>query len=293
MTTLAQITADLISLKHAANWTSDPERPLPASLLRNAKKLTPESMQDEVNLNVRLAAEELALAALIHSELMSIRLPSVSYARLKAKTIPCNAIGGDFFDAVALDNSLCAVVADVSGKGVPAAIVAAMLQGIIHAQMLANQPLIAIAHTVNEFLCSRATGKFATMILLKLSANGLFEYLNCGHIPPVVVDKTGARQLESSNVVVGLLPAAQYESGACELMAEDRIMIFTDGITEAENSQGEQFAESALACCAHSNSVDSLLENVSQFQGSLERHDDWTLFELLYRGGETRTVNLS
>jgi phosphoserine phosphatase RsbU/P len=288
MTTLAQITANLKTLKRAANWNSELDRPLPASFLRNVKKVAPKLMRGVTNLNGQLATEELALAALIHSELMSIRLPSVSYARLKAKTIPCNAIGGDFFDAIALDDSLCAVVADVSGKGVPAAIVAAMLQGIIHAQMLANQPLIAIARTVNEFLCSRATGKFATMILLKLTANGLVEYLNCGHVPPVLVDKTGPRQLERNNVVVGLLDAAQYESGACELMPEDRIVIFTDGITEAENSQGEQFGESALACCAHSNTVDSLFENVSQFQGSLERHDDWTLFELLYRGSETR-----
>src|SRR5579862_2683348 len=172
MTTLAQITANLKTLKRSANWNSELDRQLPASILRNVKKLTPKPVRDETNLNARLETEELALAALIHSELMSIRLPSVSYARLKAKTIPCNAIGGDFFDAIGLDNSLCAVVADVSGKGVPAAIVAAMLQGIIHAQMLANQPLIAIVRTVNEFLCSRATGKFATMILLKLTANG-------------------------------------------------------------------------------------------------------------------------
>jgi phosphoserine phosphatase RsbU/P len=288
MTTLAQITANLKTLKRAANRNSEFERQLPANFLGGVKKLAPTPGRDETNLNVRLAAEELALAALIHSELMSIKLPSNSYARLKAKTIPCNAVGGDFFDAVALDNSLCAVVADVSGKGVPAAIVAAMLQGIIHAQMLVNQPLIAIARTVNEFLCSRATGKFATMILLKLTANGLVEYLNCGHVPPVLVDKTGARQLERSNVVVGLFAAAQYESGTCELVPEDRIVIFTDGITEAENSQGEQFGEWAIACCAHSNTADSILENVSQFQGSLERHDDWTLFELLYRGGETR-----
>src|ERR1019366_8070280 len=175
----------------------------------------------KTNLETQIATEDLAVAALIHSELMSIRLPSVSYACLKGKTMPCRGIGGDFFDAIALTDSLCAVVADVSGKGAPAAIVAAMLQGIIHAQMLADQPLTAIAGMVNEFLCSRATGKFATMVLLKVRANGEAEYVNCGHVPPVLVNCASVRRLEGSNVVVGLIAAAQYKSEVCELMQFD------------------------------------------------------------------------
>jgi serine phosphatase RsbU (regulator of sigma subunit) len=207
--------------------------------------------------------------------------------------MPCRGIGGDFFDAIALTDALCAVVADVSGKGAPAAIVAAMLQGIIHAQMLADQPLTAIADMVNEFLCSRATGKFATMVLLKVRANGNAEYVNCGHVPPVLVNSASVRRLEGSNVVVGLVATAQYKSEVCELMHGDRILIFTDGITEAENSQGEQFGDSALECQTHLCSVESVFEHVSKFQGSLERSDDWTLFELLYRGAEPSVVGPS
>jgi sigma-B regulation protein RsbU (phosphoserine phosphatase) len=237
---------------------------------------------DEASLAVRLAAEELALAAQIHSELMSIRLPSVSYARLTGKMIPCRAIGGDFFDAVALSDATCAVVADVSGKGIPAAIVAAMLQGIIHAEILSYQPLTTIATTVNEFLCSRTTGKFATMVLLKIWENGKLEYLNCGHIPPLVVNDAKLGQLAGSNTVVGLIPAAQYTSETCSLVRGDRIMIFTDGITEAENSHGEQFGDSAIE--RGLSSVDSVFEQLSKFQGGVERSDDCTLFELQYQG---------
>ncbi|MGA9583995.1 MAG: PP2C family protein-serine/threonine phosphatase, partial [Terracidiphilus sp.] len=240
----------------------------------------------ESNLDIRIAAEELAVAGLIHSELMSIRLPDVAYARLKGKTVPCRTIGGDFFDAIALTDTLCAVVADVSGKGVPAAIVAAMLQGIIHAQMLADQPLTAIAGMVNDFLCSRATGKFATMVLLKIHTNGTAEYVNCGHVPPVLVKSASVRRLEESNLVVGLVRSAQYRSETCELGAGDRILIFTDGITEAENLQGEQFGDSGLVSRTHLSSVESIFEQASKFQGNVERNDDWTLFELLYRGGE-------
>ena len=290
MTSHAHIPATLQSPKREQSWTSSSE-----GLLSNGDRgsyanthrfhgrrsfqnLAPE----EASLDVRLAAEELTLAAHIQSELMSIRLPSVLYARLTGKTIPCRAIGGDFFDAVALIDATCAVVADVSGKGIPAAIVAAMLQGIIHAEMLAYQPLATIAGTVNEYLCSRTIGKFATMVLLKLWESGRLEYLNCGHIPPLLVNDATVRHLEGGNVVVGLIPGAEYTSAACNLMPGERVMIFTDGITEAENSHGEQFGDSALE---HGlSSVDSVLEQLSTFQGSIELCDDCTLFELRYQG---------
>ena len=294
MTTLAHISANLGRIKRFPGWISRLERPTltgdrrghaNASLV-HARKLPQNATPSKTNLDTQIAAEELALATLIHSDLMSIRLPNDSYACLKGKTMPCRAIGGDFFDAIALTGALGAVVADVSGKGVPAAIVAAMLQGIIHAQMLADQPLTAIAGMVNEFLCSRATGKFATMVLLKVRANGTTEYVNCGHVPPVLVNSAGVRRLEESNLVVGLVAAAQYRSGTCELIPGDRILIFTDGITEAENSQGEQFGDLALESQSHLHSLESVFEHVSKFHGNQERSDDWTLFELLYRGGE-------
>jgi phosphoserine phosphatase RsbU/P len=293
MTTLAQITANLKALKRAPGWTSILDRRMAATAAVQVRRVPASRAPDKTNLDVRLEREELALAALIHAELMSIKLPSVSYAQLKAKTIPCNAVGGDFFDVIALEDSLCAVVADVSGKGVPAAIVAAMLQGIIHAQMLAQQSLTAIAGMVNEFLCSRATGKFATMVLLKVNSSGTVEYVNCGHVPPVLINKTTVCRLDESNVVVGLLAAAEYKSGAHELLPGDRIVIFTDGIIEAENSDGEQFGDAAIACCSNLSNVEYLFEQVARFQGSMQRSDDWTLFELLYRGRGQVTLNPS
>ena len=245
-------------------------------------------MPGGTNLDSQLADDELALAAHIQSELMSIRLPNVSYARLTGKTIPCRAIGGDFFDAIALTDAICAVVADVSGKGIPAAIVAAMLQGIIHAGIRAYQPLSTIATTVNDYLCSRTTGKFATMVLLKIWENGRLEYLNCGHVPPLLVTDLSVHQLEGANTVVGLIPSAQYTSETCRMMPGNRIMIFTDGITEAENSQGEQFGDTALKGVL--TDVDSVLDQLTTFQGSLEQSDDCTLFEILYEGFESLTA---
>jgi serine phosphatase RsbU (regulator of sigma subunit) len=290
MTTSSQIPATLRTLKNVLGWNSLHKKPVPpetgAISLPTGREHFQSAPRGKPSLDARIAAEELLLAAHIHSELMSIRLPHVSYASIHGKTMPCRAIGGDFFDAIELNDALCAVVADVSGKGTPAAIVAAMLQGIIHAQMLADRPLAEIAAAVNEFLCSRTTGKFATMVLLKVYANGTAEYVNCGHIPPVLVSAANARRLEGNNLVVGVVPAARYASESCSFSPGDRVLIFTDGITEAENQQGEQFGDLSLESWTRMNGVDSIFDGVAKFQGSLERSDDWTLFELRYQGGQ-------
>jgi sigma-B regulation protein RsbU (phosphoserine phosphatase) len=248
-----------------------------ATLLENA-------LLAQAELKSRLAAEELGVAARIHASLMSIQLPTVSFASLEARTIPCRAIGGDFFDAVTVDNCICAVVADVSGKGVAASIVAATLQGIIHAQLLARQELAELAAVVNQFLCDRGVGKYATMILLKIWPKGRVEYLNCGHIPPVVVTQSGTHRLEETNLVVGLIPNAKYKPGFCTLKPGDRILLFTDGVTEAENQRGDQFGDVELENILHRAGLDQILQRLAKFQGQLESQDDCTLCELVYRG---------
>lgn len=290
MTTSAQTPADLRVYKRVPDWSSPPERPVSAGPYERSQGIRNNPPRAGRRRQARAVDEDLALAAHIHSQLMSIELPSVPYASMDARTIPCRAMGGDFFDAIALPDSLFAVVADVSGKGTPAAIVAAMLQGIIHAQMLADQAPPAIAATVNEFLCSRATGKFATMVLLKVYAGGGMEYVNCGHIPPVLVSGDNVRLLEGGSVVVGLLPEARYRLEHHHLLPDERILIFTDGITEAENSLGDQFGDSAFNDCDRLASVDTVLKHAASFQGKLDREDDWTLLELLYRGEKQKTV---
>src|SRR5208282_3629680 len=136
-----------------------------AGLLQNA-------LLAEAEQKARQAREELAVAARIHSGLMSMVLPVLSYATLDAKSVPCLAIGGDFYDAVVLEDCICVSLVDVSGKGVAAAIVAATLQGIIHSQLAARQGLPEIAATVNQFLCERNVGKYATMVIVKLFPDG-------------------------------------------------------------------------------------------------------------------------
>jgi len=254
------------------------------TLATEASTLLHNALLADTELKARHAAEELAIAASIHSNLMSITLPKLSYAVLRAKSVPCLAIGGDFYDAVALEDCVCVAIADVSGKGVPASIVAATLQGIIHALLLTGQSLPEIAAIVNRFLCTRRVGKYATMILLKLYPDGQIEYINCGHIPPLVITETETRQLEDNNLIVGLIAEATYVSSQFLLRPGERIMLTTDGITEAEDKAGQQFGEAGLNAVVHLPTLEGILEHLAKFQASSEAQDDWTLLDIRYQG---------
>ena len=248
-----------------------------AGLLQNA-------LLAEAEQKARQAREELAVAARIHSGLMSMVLPVLSYATLDAKSVPCLAIGGDFYDAVVLEDCICVSLVDVSGKGVAAAIVAATLQGIIHSQLAARQGLPEIAATVNQFLCERNVGKYATMVIVKLFPDGRLEYINCGHVFPLVIWGKQVRHLEENNLVVGLFAGASYLSAKDSLRPGERLLLATDVVTEAENNEGRQFEESWLGAVTHCQNITQILDHVGEFIAPNPAQDDCTLVEVRYEG---------
>ena len=254
------------------------------TLAGEASTLLHNALLVDTELKARHDAEELAIAASIHSNLMALTMPQLSYAEVRARSVPCRAIGGDFYDAVELDDCVCVAIADVSGKGVSASIVAATLQGIIHALLLTSKSLPEIAALVNRFLCTRAVGKYATMILLKLYPGGRVDYLNCGHVPPLIVTEKETCELLASNLIVGLIADATYSASHCQLSPGERILLTTDGITEAEDKIGRQLGESGLDELAHLPTLDAMIEHVARFQASPVALDDWTLLDIRYTG---------
>ena len=254
------------------------------TIATEAAALVQNALLAEAEQRARQAREELAVAARIHNGLMSTALPELPYAEIRAKTVPCLAIGGDFYDAIALEDCVCVVIVDVSGKGVSAAIVAATLQGIIHAQLLARQELGEIAAVLNRFLCARNVGKYATLVILKLYPDGRVGYINCGHLVPLVILGKGIRRLEASNLMVGLLAEATYTSAEDKLQPGERLLLATDGVTEAENSEGRQFEESWLSVVTHCRNIGEILDRVANFQAPNPAQDDCTLVEVRYQG---------
>ncbi len=132
--------------------------------------------------------QELAIAAEIQQRLMTVTVPEVPFAKVNAVSYACKDIGGDFFDLVYTDKGLSLIVADVSGKGVSAAVVASILQGMLYSQLARDSSLPEMIAAVNRFLCEKVGGqKYATLVVARLLGNGELELINCGHVPPLLV----------------------------------------------------------------------------------------------------------
>lgn len=260
------------------------DRQLLDTIAAEATALLHNAVLAEAEHKARQEREELVVAATIHSNLMSVTMPTLRNWEIQAKSVPCLAIGGDFYDVVALEDSVFVTIADVSGKGVSAAIVAATLQGIIHSQCLAGQSLPEIGAIVNRFLCTRNVGKYATMILVKLFNDGCVEYLNCGHVPALAIQGTQIRHIEEGNTVVGLIADAAFASARVKLHAGEQIILLTDGITEAEDVAGNQFADKGLNAIANYDNIDAILDHVMNFQAPNLAQDDCTLIGIRYTG---------
>jgi serine phosphatase RsbU (regulator of sigma subunit) len=251
-----------------------------ASLIENARLVQAEEAS-------RRYQQELAIAASIQQRLMSVTIPEVPFARLAGRNLSCKEIGGDFFDAVSTKDGLGVVLADVSGKGVSAALLASTLQGMIYSQLTARMPLVEIVTAVNRFFTEKHIGeKYATVIIAMMHPDGRLEYVNCGHVPPLIVSQENVVRPAHGNVPVGLLKDATYESDLCQLKPGDRFLLVTDGVTEAENARGDFFEDWRLEeIAAKSKSLEDVFSAVADFCSGSPLNDDCTVVELVYTGG--------
>jgi serine phosphatase RsbU (regulator of sigma subunit) len=240
----------------------------------------------------RKMQQELTIAASIQQRLMAVNIPELSFARIQARNIPCRDIGGDFYDVVITNQGLALVVAYVCGKGISAAFLASILQGMIYSQLQNNVPLVEAVTAVNQFLCAKDLGaKYATLVVMLLRPDGSAELVNCGHVPPIQIGKKGVARTMSTNVPVGLLPESTYESTRLQLLPGDRLLVVTDGVTEAQNALGEFFGDENLeaAACA-ANPFSHIFARVQEFCAGQPLDDDCTLVDLLYLGNRPSTV---
>ncbi len=250
-----------------------------ASLIENARLVQAEEA-------ARRYQQELSIAASIQQRLMAVTIPEVPFARLAGRNLSCKEIGGDFFDAVNTEDGLAIVLADVSGKGVSAALLASTLQGMIYSQLTARMPLTEIVAAANRFFTHKHIGeKYATLIVARIRRDGELEYVNCGHVPPLLVCNHEVIRPRHGNLPVGLLSDATYESDRCNLHPGDRVVLVTDGVTEAENARGDFFEDHRLeAVAAKSETLEDIFSAVANFCGGTPLNDDCTVVELVYTG---------
>jgi serine phosphatase RsbU (regulator of sigma subunit)/pSer/pThr/pTyr-binding forkhead associated (FHA) protein len=251
-----------------------------ASLIENARLVQAEDA-------ARRYQQELSIAARIQQRLMAVTIPEVPFARLGGRNLSCKEIGGDFFDAVNTKEGLAVVLADVSGKGVSAALLASTLQGMIYSQLHAGMGLREIVTAVNSFFTHKEIGeKYATLVIARLRPDGELEYVNCGHVQPLLI--FGNREVvrpAHGNMPVGLIADAVYESDRAYLHPGDRLVLVTDGVTEAENRSGDFFDNERLeAVAARSQGLEDIFAAVTEFCNGQPLNDDCTVVELLYTG---------
>jgi len=248
-----------------------------ASLIENARLVQAEEES-------RRYQQELSIAASIQQRLMQVKIPEVPFARLRGKNLSCKEIGGDFFDAVNTKEGLAVVLADVSGKGVSAALLASTLQGMIYSHLSAGMPLLEVVSAVNRFFTEKLVGeKYATVLLVRLKRDGELEYVNCGHVPPLLVCGGEVMRPPHGNVPVGLLPDATFESATCQMQSGDRFILVTDGVTEAENAMGDFFEDFRLEEAAvKAPTLEGIFAAVTEFCSGNPLSDDCTVVELCY-----------
>ena len=223
--------------------------------------------------------QEMEIAASIQRSLISESEVQCGFARVSGRSIPCKEVGGDFFDVFVSSRAVTVVVADVSGKGISAALLASVIHGMFYAQVSTGTHLVDAVTAVNRFLCSRVAGqKYATLLAAQLHNDGRLEIVNCGHVPPILVAGGVSMQISDGDLPVGLLADAQFHPIQRDFPVGGRLCIITDGISESEDAQGTEFGLARMEKCAQaSDPLNETLSAVQLFCGHPEGADDRTL----------------
>jgi sigma-B regulation protein RsbU (phosphoserine phosphatase) len=258
-----------------------------STVLETARLLEEERLKQKIE-------EELSLARNIQQSLLPRRMPAGEWFLACGSSLPSHQVGGDYFDVIRIaDSCYAAVVADVSGKGVSSALLASLLQGafltVSENPALLEQQMARL----NQFLSDHTEGeKYATLFCCLLDRGGRLSYVNAGHCAPVLLPAGGGFQyLETTGPPIGLLERAAYPVEQKQLSPGDKLVVYTDGVTEARNSSNEFFGRKRLrqVVSAHASANcdelhDALREAVTAFAEGAPQADDVTLVVIQYRG---------
>ncbi len=237
---------------------------------------------------------EMSIAKGIQQQLLPKRFPESAFFSMSGMNIACDMVGGDYFDVIELAGGRCGfVVADVSGKGTSAALLAAMLQGVFSATAGMDIPLHILAERVNKYLCERSSeDRYATLFYGVLDPGGRLEYLNAGHVPPLVRTQLGqVYRLASDNFPLGMFDFAEYHPDRAALRPGDFLVVCTDGFSEAHNVKEELWGEGGLRdlLAGFQGSTvaeleQAIQESVRRFTGGAVQSDDMTLVIVHFKG---------
>jgi sigma-B regulation protein RsbU (phosphoserine phosphatase) len=256
-----------------------------ASILDNARLVERERERQRLE-------QELSIARTIQQALLPQGLHDFPHMAITGMHYPCHEVGGDYFDAFSAGEERTAfLIADVSGKGLGAALLTMMLQGALSAMALGTDPVRLFNH-INKFLCEHGgVGRYATMFFALLDRDGRLEYIKAGHPSPLLLRRGQVSELYSEgSFPVGLLADAEFTSASLQLEPDDTLVLFSDGISEAENPDEELYGVSRLseALTGQQNAPldvlkQTVLDSVDKFSRGASQSDDMTLLFARYR----------
>lgn len=244
----------------------------------------------ERRLHHDLEQRELEEARRIQRKLLPATVPEVDGWEVSASWQPASGVGGDCYDMLAFGRTRIGLsIADVVGKGIPAALLMSNLQASVRAFATDAAQPHELCQLVNRILCGHiAEGRFISFFYAVADADlGTLTYSNAGHFPPILVRADGSvDHLTAGGAVLGVLPDACYDAATVAIQPGDRVIMYTDGITEARNANGEEFGEERLLALArehHTCSAPALQARlnaaVASFTGG-HFQDDATLIVL-------------
>jgi serine phosphatase RsbU (regulator of sigma subunit) len=238
--------------------------------------------------------KELDLARTIQQSLLPRDFSRITFLEAAGVSEPCCEIGGDFFDLIPIQAGLCMlVIADVSGKGPPAALQAAMVQGIVNAVSRTCPDLPSLMSTLNECLLTRsAADRFVTAFAATLSSSGRLYYCNGGHTSALWIPRNGdVVELTHGGPLLGVFLKCRYSQASLQLAPGDLLMMYTDGVTEAHDSRGNSFGTDRLLDWARNQRGrlpdevrNSLMNTLRDFCGGCRQEDDRSVLVVRYTG---------
>jgi len=258
-----------------------------ASILDNARLVERERERQRLE-------QELSIARYIQKALLPVGMNKYPHLSISGVHLPCHEVGGDYFDVFPISDQRTAVlIADVSGKGLGAALLTTILQGALSGMSIGVEPVRVFNH-INKFLCEHSElGRYATMFFGIFGQNGSLEYIRAGHPSPLVIRRGEVTELYSGgSFPVGLIEEAEFTSTTVQLEPEDTLVLFSDGITEAENTDRDLFQtfrlQEALAGRGLNNEPleqlqQAVLDSVNAFCAGAAQADDLTMLMVRYR----------
>jgi len=263
-----------------------------ASILDNARLVIRERERQRMEEQINIARD-------IQQALLPRNFPDHPHLAMAGCNYPCLSVGGDYFDVFPLGNNRTAfLIADVSGKGLGAALLTTMLQGALSAMTLGTDPARVFNH-VNRFLCDHAeVGRYATMFFGILDDDGHLEFINAGHPSPFLIRHGAAEEpFSEGSYPVGLVPEAEYTTAHLKLEPGDTLVLFSDGVTEAMDPDEQMFGVprlreilTGMTECPLDQIHKCVLEAVENFARGASQADDLTLLVVRYRAGGARAT---